>query len=338
MKYCTDDAPSDAETAPANNSFLEDLDLVSDGLNSGFAVRHIERHVTTRNSRSPTVVAISEETEFGHLLEQQNVTTAVTPTSSNAKPVSINKVTCRDIKKSSKETNKEVEVKQHTIKIPENKVKRHTENKRKAVENKVQVQDSKSNNQDVKNKVTEAKLKLKDRGRYSDSSKEQSHGSSDNSSKENNKPDVSKERSLHSDTVKNRSRLSDNHAKKLEPKEIPEPIGLLNAIKELISTYTKQESTKILRAMQELHINTQANLIKNLLFQTDEIIREMHPSSESIRFKELVEENEKLREDITILQIKVEELQTKVYESEAVKQENVALKIKYKELLEQKIG
>jgi len=84
--------------------------------------------------------------------------------------------------------------------------------------------------------------------------------------------------------------------------------------------------------MQELHINSQATLIKNLLYQTDDLVKEMHPSKDSARMKALIEENEQLQQELMALRMRNENLQNKLEELEFLKQENATLKSKYNEL------
>ncbi|XP_032691636.1 uncharacterized protein LOC116854135 [Odontomachus brunneus] len=155
--------------------------------------------------------------------------------------------------------------------------------------------------------------------------------SSDTSSKDNSRPsDFSKE-SDPQDIAKEKEELPVNQRKSGYNIQNQDPVVLLTAIKELISTYTKQESTKILRIMQELHINSQATLIKNLLNQTDDLIKEMHPSKDSTRLRMLIEENERLQQELIALKAQNDYLQSKLEECKFLKQENAALRLKYDE-------
>ena len=120
--------------------------------------------------------------------------------------------------------------------------------------------------------------------------------------------------------------------KKIDILEKSDPVMLLNAIKDIVKGYTENEATKILRAMQDLYINSQANLIKQTMLQTDDLIRELNLKKSNENVQSLIEENERMREDIFILRTRNEVMQKRINELSLIKEENVSLKLKLKEL------
>ncbi|KAG9428988.1 hypothetical protein HZU67_09362 [Apis mellifera carnica] len=303
-----------------NDSFLEDLELVSTDVKTVNAYS-VDRHITTRNATSSPLQQLRPN-------RGENVQSEKQPKK---------ELNTRDIKKLSEHDTKKQQIR---VKTSERKDK-PIESKLKPIENKVKsdgkeqdVQDeSKTKNKESRTRISESKIIMKDKVRRSGSSKENVQ-TSDVFAKENNRPpDYSKEGTSQVEE-KTKEKTKTHDVRKVESREI-DPVALLNAIKDIVSICTKQESTKILKAMQELHINSQANLIKHLLCQTDDIINEMHPSKESNRVKSLIAQNERLQEDIVMLQKRNEELNKKMEEFEFLKQENIALKLKCKELSKQ---
>ncbi|XP_020279272.1 uncharacterized protein LOC109852470 isoform X2 [Pseudomyrmex gracilis] len=135
---------------------------------------------------------------------------------------------------------------------------------------------------------------IREKRRSSDSSN--SH-SPDVSSKENSRPNSSKEIGS-CDLNKTKEKMLDESRRsgfKISDQD-------LAVVKELVSTCTRNESTKILHAMHEIYVNSQANLIKLLLNQSDDLIKEMHlctgEKSDNKRIKMLIEENERLQIEI----------------------------------------
>lgn len=313
-----------------NDSFLEDLDLLSNEKRS-FVENQLDRHVTIRHITSSPLERLSEQDDFEKLVQQQKNESFSTKVSklpqireSNKKESPI-----KDVK-----TLTEHDTRKHMVKAKSSERKdKGAENKLKSMENKVKSDcREKDNKQEGKVKISESKITIKDHNRRSGSYKDNTR-SLDSSSKENSRPSDSSKGSIpHVDITKERGgRAIEGSTKKSETKEF-DPVALLNAIKDLVSTYTKQESTKLLKAMQEFHINSQKTFIKSTLLQTDEIIKEIHPSRDSIRMRALIEENEKLQEDLIILQKRYSDLQKKLDELEFLKEENTALKLKCKEL------
>ncbi|XP_076765315.1 uncharacterized protein LOC143432533 [Xylocopa sonorina] len=300
-----------------NDSFLEDLELVSTDIATVKAYQ-VDRHVTTRTATSSPLNHLSHVKRESASVEKELVGKE-----------------SKDLKKLSDHGAKKQQMK---VRISERKEK-SIESKLKPIENKVNSDDKEQDNKDdAKAKLRDSRLRIsesraavKDRARRSGSCKE--NAQTLDVLKENSRPsDGLKEGTSQVEAAKDKTKIYD--IKKAEPKEL-DTVTLLNAIKNIVSTCTKQESTKILRAMQDLHLNSQANLIKHLLLQTDDIVNEMHPDKDLSRAKGLIEQNKQLQKDIVTLQTRNMELQKKLEELEYVKQENVALKMKCKELSKQ---
>jgi len=329
-----------------NDSFLEELELISK--ESKKTSQQLDRHITTRHATSSPLLHFSEEDERDDVVrEKEHFNIVTVPSIPEIKIIDSKESSLKNVKKQSDQN-----VKKHSVNVKSSeKTEKIVDNKGKPIDMKIKMG---SNQQSISG---EHKMKLhemkhlkppenKDRKRRSGSHKETT---SRNTSKENkrsldssnnNSSDTSKENSRPSDSSKEASRnptkekekLANNLKKSSFKIQDQDPVVLLTAIKELISTYTKQESTKILRAMQELHINSQATLIKNLLYQTDDLVKEMHPSKDSVRMKILIEENEQLQQELIALRMRNENLQNKLEELEFLKQENAILKSKYNEL------
>lgn len=305
-----------------NDSFLEDLELESNHVkNVNYT---LDRHVTTRAASSPLQLPLSKGEGLRHRTE---------PSPLSEKHSIVKEVHAKDPKKLSEQDARKQQMK---VKMSERKEK-SVESKLKPIENKVKVDEKEHEiKDDIKAKIRETRVKIsdikvaKDRSRRSGSCKENNQ-TPDVCVKENNRPpECSRESVSQVEVSKDKGRTSD-YVKKSDPKE-SDTTALLNAIQDIVGMHAKQESTKILRAMQELHFSAQANLIKHLLTQTDDLISEMHPSKDSNRVRCLVEQNDRLKEDIVILQKRNEDLQKRLEELEFLKQENIALKLKCKEL------
>lgn len=328
-----------------NDSFLEDLEPI---LKQSKISTQEQRdcHITTRHGTSSPLLEFSEQDERDNVTRPQKKHSIIT--------VSNTFTGCKDSLKDSKKLSdqniKKLSVNVKTIekteKIVDSKgkladVKIKIENKQHGIneEQKIKVQEARCP------KISENKVANKDRSRRSGSHKETIHSlntsskenkrspdssnhSFDASSKENNRPPDSS-REVNSYSIKEKEKLPNKSKKSGFKIQDQDPVGLLTAIKELISMYTKQESTKILHAMEELHINSQAGLIKNLLDQTDDLVKEMHSCQDSARIKALIEENEQLQQELIALRVQNEDQQNKL---EFLKQENAALKLKCHEL------
>lgn len=306
-----------------NDSFLEDLDLVPADVKNVNAYQ-VDRHVTTRTATSSPL----QKAENVHHRTEQHVL---------EKQQSVKELHGKDLRKLSEHDTRKYQAK---VKVSERK-ERSVDGKLKPIENRVKG-DGKEHEvkDDVKTKMRETRVRIsenkiigKDRSRRSGSCKENNQ-TPDVSVKENSRPsDCSKEGTSQMELPKDKGKSYDT-PKKPDFKET-DPVAFLNAIKDIVGICTKQESTKILRAMQVLHFNSQANLIKHLISQTEDIANEIHPSRDSTRVRSLIEQNERLQEDIVILQRRNEELQKKMEEFEFLKQENISLKLKCKELSKQ---
>ncbi|XP_076169051.1 uncharacterized protein LOC143147577 isoform X2 [Ptiloglossa arizonensis] len=282
-----------------DDSFLEDLELVPTDVKN-VSPYAMDRHVTSRSATStPLQHLLPHKGEnFHHKTEQS----ALTEKQSGTKELNVG-----DLKKLSEQDAK----KQHIrIKVSERREMR-SENKLKPIENKVKTDDKelavsdniKAKIRETRVKISESKIVAKDRTNRSGSCKENNQ-SSNVSVKENNRPpNCSKESASQVEICKDKGK-SNSCAKKLDSKET-DAVALLNAIKDII------------------------------LDQTDELVNEMHPSKDSNRVRCLVEQNERLKEENIILQKRNEDLHKRLEEFEFLKQENVSLKLKCKELSKQ---
>jgi len=333
-----------------NDSFLEELELIPK--ESKKTSQQLDRHITTRHATSSPLLHFSEEDERDNVVrEKEHFNVITVPSIPDIKIIDSKESSLKNFKKQSDQN-----VKKHSVNVKSSeKIEKIADNKGKSIDMKIKMDyNQQSVSGEHKIKLHETKYlkppENKDRKRRSGSHKEiiysrntsskenkrsldsSNNNSSDTSSKENSRPsDSSKEASSRNPT-KEKEKLANNSRKSNFKIQDQDPVVLLTAIKELISTYTKQESTKILRAMQELHINSQATLIKNLLYQTDDLVKEMHPSKDSARMKALIEENEQLQQELMGLRLRNENLQNKLEELEFLKQENAILKSKYNEL------
>jgi len=336
-----------------NDSFLEELELIPRDSKKTIH-QQTDRHVTTRHATSSPLLNFSEQDKKDDVIRaSKEHSTERISNLSDVKTINTKETLSKDPKKHLDRNVKKYSANVKTLERNEKAV----ENKGKLVDMKVKVDhkqqnisgDHKAKLQETRYlKVSENKIINKDRNRRSGSQKENTHllntsikenrcspdssnnHSSDVSSKENRPSDSSREISS-INAKKEKEKLPDKLKKPSLTSQDQNPVVLLTAIKELISTYTKQESTKILRAMQELHINSQATLIKNLLNQAD-LIKEVNPSKDGGRIRILLQENERLQQELITLRTRNEDLQNKLEELESLKQENAALKLKCHEL------
>lgn len=329
-----------------NDSFLEDLELIpKEDIIPKKASQQLDRHVTTRYATSSPLLHFSEQDERDNMRQQEHLVLTV-PSTHDIKVTNTKGSSSRNSKKQPDQN-----VKKHSVSLKASeKTEKVTDSKGRHVEMKIKMSNSNQQSVSGENKIKPHETKTypktlenNDRKRSSGSHRDIIHSTNilskenkrssdssnnflDTSSKENSRPsDTSKEAGSHNLT-KEKEKLTDKSRK--SSFKIQDPVNLLTAIEELMSTYTKQESTKILRAMQELYINSQATLIKNLLDQTDDLVKEMHPSGESARMKALIEENEHLQQELMALRMRNENLQNKLEELEFLKQENATLKLK----------
>ncbi|KAL6429952.1 hypothetical protein ACFW04_007643 [Cataglyphis niger] len=326
-----------------NDSFLEDLEPILKQSKKK-TQEQMDCYVTTRNATSSPLPEFLEQDERDNVVQPQKKHSLITVSNT----FTGSKDSLKDSKKQSDQNMKKLFVNAKVIE----KTEKAVESKAKPVDIKIKIENKQHNiNEEQKIKLQDARyLKIpenkivKDRMRRSGSHKEtiyslntsskenrhspdSSNHSFDASSKENRPSDSSREVSSY--LIKEKEKLPSKSKKSGFKIQDQDPVGLLTAIKELISMYTKQESTKILRAMEELHINSQATLIKNLLEQTDDVVKEMHSCKDSARMKALIEENEHLYQELNALRVQNEDQQNKL---EFLKQENAALKMKCQEL------
>ncbi|XP_076644314.1 uncharacterized protein LOC143354250 [Halictus rubicundus] len=306
-----------------NDSFLEDLDLLPVDTKSN--TYQIDRHVTTRTATSSPLQQL-QSTKADNL----NKKIEQTDKQSVLKDYTV--------KESRKLLEHDARKQQIKVKMSEKRERTFSDSKLKTIENKVKP-DEKEIKDDIRARVRETKVRVaegkvagKERTRRSGSCKE-SNQAWDVSAKENRPSDGSKEGTSQVEVPKERTK-SHEPLKKSDTKEL-DSSALLEAIKDIVSKHTKEESSKILSVMQKLHFHSQANLIKHILDQTDEIISKDSSkvtSKDSSTVRSLMEQNERLLEDIVFLQKQNLELQMKVMDLELLKQENLTLKLKCKEL------
>ncbi|XP_011494681.1 PREDICTED: uncharacterized protein LOC105359721 [Ceratosolen solmsi marchali] len=306
-----------------NDSFLEDLDLVPKDPNLQSNTQLNNRYITTRKVlSSPSNVDQNAEPKHDKIISSSGVPKI------KSKRLSRSQESC-------KLSGSELKPLSSTPKSDKNQ---GDENLMKPLEYQIRIDDMKMKQQNVKiiSKSHESKS-------VTDHRRSGSSGSSsrylDTSSKENTRPftdsSSSKESGSQTEMKKDCNRgVSDILTKKSDILDKADPVIFLSAIKDLVSRYTEQETVKVLRAMQNLHINSQANLIKHLMHQTNELVKELNLYKNFDNVKVLIEENEKMREDIFLLRTRNEILQKKVDEMSLIKEENISLKLKIKELQE----
>lgn len=338
-----------------NDSFLEDLDLIPK-TEKKKTQQQPDCHITTRNATSTPLCRFLEQDEKDNAVQLQMKYLAI-PTNASTPDVKI--IGIKDV--ASKEFNNKQDVRKHSTnaKISE-KIKKVNDDREQSV---VDVKQRLDNNKQQSNsrehkirsqetriqnlKVPENKTVNKGHKRYSESHKEstltsirEKRRSSDTSN--SHSPDVSsKENSRPSDSAKETGSRNLNKDKRKtldESRRSSFKIADqdLAAIKELISTYTREESTKILHAMQEVYVSSTGTLLRQLSLQTDDLVKEMHfcTGKESDRIRTLIEENERLqsevfglRREVIGLRVRNEDLQNKLEDIEFLKQENAALKL-----------
>lgn len=304
--------PSDSETK--HDSFLEDVGLIPGAGNYWPSSKNAERNITKRSTSPMTDSQFSsmilKEEEF----EEKNNRDAVQTIKGQSNQSSRREIGSGDrLYREDLKGAKFVEDKQGE----KSRLKsRYGESK--TSENKSKLQNDKSKLNVDKKSSTRRSGGSKD--------KEQSPDASD----DRKQASVRAKQSVLviSEGNRDQQRRSDAGAK--NSKEISDSVALLNAVKEIVSTYTKEESIKITKMMNELHILSQANIIKNFIFQTDEIRKSYGNSGE---YRALIEENRILRENVEILKLRYENAQRELEERERVKEENNALRLRIQELL-----
>lgn len=296
-----------------NDSFLEEIGLVEQPTKPGYVVRDAERHIT-RRSHSQGLVVSAEQSEWDLLLKHQKSPESY-PSTTIPKPsgLSFQEIRTPSSHRPSNSVNNKP-IKNSPGSQTQNSVKkfRVDDGKLKLIENN-KIQGNKS-----RSKVNEFS---KESSRLSDESSKENDRSSDLSAEGINNSDNSKER--------NRS-TNDMIKKKINSNSGVESLAMLNAIKEVVSSYTKIESGKIMTMMQNLYINSQSNLMKQMLILSDDI-KEQNLDTNSSRFQMLVQENAKLLENVAFFRNRVEELQKSQEDVDKLRQENSMLKMRLRE-------
>ncbi|XP_063977191.1 uncharacterized protein LOC135162527 [Diachasmimorpha longicaudata] len=312
-----------------NDSFLEDLGLVEQ--KGGSTVRDAERYITTRRSESPKVdFSVEFEREIMRKQAKFSASPGLPKGSTGVLEMSEAKQQSPRSTDPQKPSGKRLSdpklkkpIKELKIITPPSKPK-HPEKKIKPVEAKLKQVENLDKLEDLK--VIQG---FKTRGKRLGGTKE-SNRLSDGSSKENSRPSDSSGDSGQMEILKERRRGADTPGKKSEPVDNAS-LTMLNAIKEIVSTYTKVESSKVMRMMQDLYINSQSNMIKQLMLVTDDL-RELNLSEGSPRFQALVRENNQLLENVAFLRSRVDELQKTAEDFDRLKQENLVLRTRIRDL------
>lgn len=293
-----------------NDSFLEDLELVSKNTNVKTTVLN-NKYITTRQSSTLSASNVSKN--------ENNESKSDRIISSSSTNLTKAKITRRS--GSQEQTRKSSSSEARPLcSTPKNKKN-----------------DSDENVKPVESQVIKVKAKDDKLTRRSSNGLECIGKYLEVSTKENTRPSIEssipKYGSSQTSVKKNKTTSTSSESKKSELlEENVGPVSSLSDIKESINQHTEHETDKILRVMQNLHINSQANLIKHLMAQTSELLNEFSPKINSGNIKTLIEENERMREDIYILQTRNNVLQKKVEELSLLKEENINLKLEIKKL------
>ncbi|XP_057329622.1 uncharacterized protein LOC130670297 [Microplitis mediator] len=332
-----------------DDSFLEEMNLVPAAAhNSGAMVHHAEKYnnITTRILQSPTITVCSEREDLEAILRQQRQSTvspSVTVKASSRRsietlspilPVSDSHLKRKDdlrekispsIKKQLKDKEKDFK-NSSFIKTTKTTDKKTKDDKLKPVEN-------------IERSMDTLKVNSVSKTRTKATGSKDSR-LSDGSYKENSKPDLSED--LSTDGGKEWRRITTDSIKNKELSDDYEALAMLPAIKDIVSQYTKIESAKVMTAMQiqsskimkmmeDLYINSQSTLIKQLILLSDDIC-DAKPVSDNSRLHYLVQENNRLLETIEVLNARIDELKKKADTVDDIRRENKALRFKIKEL------
>lgn len=306
-----------------NDSFLEDLDLIPKNSNAKSSTQVSNKYITTRKvlSQSTNIRSKSEDSD----LKRDKI---ISSSSSN---VSKSKVISRSGSQEPRKSS-DSDSKPRSSTPKSDKKKYGDENCEIPEEKEVKVDESKTK---LSKKLQDVKYTKSHRHSGSPGCSSKCFDSS--SSKENTRPSTdgsssSKEGVTQHEVQKDVKYRRSDTLKKSVSLESANPIEMLNAIKDLVTKCTEKENMKILKSMQTLHINSQANLIKHLMHLKDDLVKDFNLNKSNDNMKFLIEENEKMREDIFILRSRNEILQKKIDELVLLKEENTSLKMKIKEL------
>lgn len=293
-----------------NDSFLEDLDLIPKKEKKK-PQQQPDCHITIRNATSSPLPRFSEQDERDNAVQLQKKYSVITNIS-DGRSIKSKDVSSKEFNKQSNQNVKKlmnIKVSEKVGKEKSADVKvRLDNNKQQSTSREHKIKSQETRTQSLK--VPENKTVNKSHKRYSEpqstltsirekrrSSDSSNSHSPDVSSKENSRPNSSKEIGS-CDLNKTKEKMLDESRRsgfKISDQD-------LAVVKELVSTCTRNESTKILHAMHEIYVNSQANLIKLLLNQSDDLIKEMHlctgEKSDNKRIKMLIEENERLQIEI----------------------------------------
>ncbi|KAK0083671.1 hypothetical protein PV325_008421 [Microctonus aethiopoides] len=319
-----------------NDSFLEDLELVPVEQKTGNAVNQAEKYITTR--RHPQSIASglcpdrNELESFIREQQKQHKSATVLLKTSSGKKSSDDYSPSKDMYSKRKPVDPKDKIQLDIKKVNrEHKTPiklRVNEKKLKATVDKLKPLENVERPENLKSSLSSNEEKKRPTSR-------ESSRLSDGSSKENSRPSESSiEAVTNTEATKEWRKISgDNIIKKKGDvsEDHSESVHMLNAIKEIVSSYTKMESNKIMKMMQDHYINSQANFMKQLLILSDDL-HQSYPDKESSRIQTLIQENTRLMENVSFLKNRIDELQKICDATEKIRQENMALKLKIHEL------
>ncbi|KAK0162942.1 hypothetical protein PV327_006668 [Microctonus hyperodae] len=318
-----------------NDSFLEDLELVPVEQKTGSAVNEAEKYITTRRHRqSITTGLCPDRNELESLIreqQKQHKSATVLIKTSSGKKSSDDHSPSKDMYSKRKPVDPKDKIQLELKKVNrEHKTpikSRINEKKLKVTVDKLKPLENVERPENLKSSLSSTEEKKrptsKENSRLSDGSSKENSRPSESSVEPITNTEVTKEwRKISGDNIKKKGEINENHS---------ESVHMLNAIKEIVSSYTKMESNKIMKMMQDHYINSQANFMKQLLILTDDL-HQSYPNKESSRIQTLIQENTRLMENISFLKNRIDELQKICDATEKIRQENIALKLKIHEL------
>lgn len=321
------------------DSFLEDLGLISTKEEKEMSYnQQRDRHVTTRRAISPPLLLISEQNENNIMQarKEHNLPVSSTPVTRiinnyNHSSKDFSRQLDQNTKKyvtkmKALQKNEKIKIKSKDLKMNNNKPQTISEiSEVKLQETKLKISENKTLNIEHNRRSGSCKkndhflsISAKENKHSFDSSKNRS---SDISNKENSNPSNSSKENVCDDLIKKKEKFLDDSKElkfKIQDKDLP----LFTAIIDVI----KQENDRNLRAMQQLHINSQATLIKSFLDQTDELIQELR-SNKDFTMEKLIEDNKRMQKELTVLQAEKKSLQNTLEEIQVSNKRNEASKL-----------
>ncbi|XP_066587553.1 uncharacterized protein [Prorops nasuta] len=297
-----------------NDSFLEDLGLVSENFTSVSTVNLMSGNIAKKCITSTPLMKLPiKDSTDPENIKKSIVSSVLNRHESNSEDIKNLRKRASDNKKqiTTKLPGKlltDIELKEQEVKLKlSKKLSKTTEKRLKPLESKFNAKEP--------HKSNENRINIEDRYRRSAGSRQSRL--SDSSSKENKQPcQVISEPCLQQQHSKEKNYLDDDGLLRksdcLETDNIAPMLATLKEnIKEIVETSVMQESSKILRSMQDLHIMSQSSLIKQLIMQ-EELLQESLGNLSLDRIKILVEENTQLHHNVDILQRENQELKERL--------------------------